>query len=443
MGVFTMSLKSRTGTAKRCFGRGVGADWLTGPGEHVLEARILRSLADAGREAWCRVDAGRCEAFDYYRACEQAEPPMFKFSALGVFDGDRLVGGAPVFTAEFRLDMGWTGRVRALSDWLHTRAPRLVALRVIGIGSPHADELAFGLEPGLSPAKRQAALETLLRGLDASAAAQRTGVLFVKDVTGEQSQWSHEVFTRMGYARLPTLPVAALELPFKTEAEYMASLSANMRSNLRRKLKKAAGVQVEVRTDVEGVEDELHALRRHTQDNAKANYGDFEELSPRFFRAVLSEMGDNARLLLYRVDGALIGFSLVLFNERELIYKYTGMRHPEATDHGVYFLNWMVMVRMCLERGIRRLHAGETTYVTKTRLGCRLERSWIYFRHRNPLINIGFRMFGPMFAIDKSDPDLRELGAGAPYVETIGGAAAAVSAGPATAGGPAAEPRRT
>ena len=163
-------------------------------------------------------------------------------------------------------------------------------------------------------------------------------------------------------------------------------------------------------------EAELMALRRHTQENAKANYGDFEELAPGYFRAVMERLGDDARLLLYRVEGELIGFSLVLLGAHELIYKYTGMRYPAATDHGLYFLNWMVMVRMCLERGIGRLHAGETTYVTKTRLGCKLERSWIYFRHRNAFLNTFFKVFGPLIAIDKTDPDLRELGARAPYI---------------------------
>ena len=139
--------------------------------------------------------------------------------------------------------------------------------------------------------------------------------------------------------------MAVLDLPFKTEAEYIASLSANMRSNLRRKLKLAAKVQVEICTDITKVEAELLALRRHTQENAKANYGDFEELAPGYFRAVMEQLGDDARLLLYRVEGELIGFSLVLLGAHELIYKYTGMRYPAATDHGVYFLNWMVMVR--------------------------------------------------------------------------------------------------
>ena len=60
---------------------------------------------------------------------------------------------------------------------------------------------------------------------------------------------------------------------------------------------------------------------------------------------------------------------------------------------------------------------GQTSYRQKARLGCKLKRSWIYFKHRNPLINPLFKLFGPMMAFDQMDPDLQALGQDAPYVE--------------------------
>lgn len=381
-----------------------------------LEAAVHESFAAEPRNEWNRLYGDSAESYDYYRACEAAPPDMFKFGAVTVRDDRELVAGAPVFTATFRLDMALEGRLRTLTDSLHRLMPRALSLRVLGAGSPHADELALAMEPGFGPPQRAAALGTLLQAIDAYAKRERIGVLFVKDVTDSQAQWTHETFKRLGYARLPTLPVAHLELPFDTEEEYLASLSGNMRSNLRRKLKQAKTVEVEVRDDVQGIEHEISALRAQTQEQAKANYGDFEQLSEGYFREVMQHMPGRAKLLLYRVAGELIGFSLILIDKQRLTYKYTGMRYPVAREHNLYFVNWMTMVRLCLSHGIRHLHAGETTYLTKTRLGCKLERSWIYFRHRNPLVNQVFKRVGPRIAIDKMDPDLRELGGDAPYI---------------------------
>ena len=82
---------------------------------------------------------------------------------------------------------------------------------------------------------------------------------------------------------------------------------------------------------------------------------------------------------------------------------------------GVVFLNWMTQVRLCIEHGIPQLHAGETTYLTKARLGCKLHRSWIYFHHSHRALNGIFALLSRWLAFDSTDPDLRRLGVAAPY----------------------------
>jgi len=374
----------------------------------------LPSVRNAGREAWTCLNARASEGYDYHCACEAAPPQAFQFFAVGAFAQNRLIAGSPAFQASFRLDLSASGPLRTATDYLYERWPGL-ALCVLGLGSPHADELALALEPTLGAGARRPALQALLGGLERGAVERAISVLFIKDVTDRQAAWADPILKAAGYARLATLPVAHLDLPFTTEEEYLLSLSGNMRSNLRRKLKKAAAVQIDMRTSIEGVEDEIVALHSETLAHAKANYGDFEELSPRYFREVMQRLA-GARLLLYRVSGRMIGFSLILLDADRLTYKYTGFRYPEARNYNLYFLNWIVMVRLCLAGGIRHLHAGQTTYLTKTRLGCKLERSWIYFRHRHALVNPLFKILGPMLAIDRMDPDLRELGGSAPYL---------------------------
>ena len=239
---------------------------------------------------------------------------------------------------------------------------------------------------------------------------------FLKNVSDCDSQSSHEVFQRRGYARVAALPIATLAIPNSEEA-YIASLSANMRSNMRRKLKRAKDVRVEVRSSVDGVEEEIFALREATRRRAKTDYDIFAEVSTSYFRQVLSHLGERAKLLLYWRGEDLIGFALVLVEPGRLIEKYNGMRYPDGPDHGVFFLNWMTQVRLCVELGIAELHAGETTYLTKARLGCKLHRSWIYFRHRNRPLNQMFGLLSRWIAFDTTDPDLRRLGADAPYAE--------------------------
>ena len=115
----------------------------------------------------------------------------------------------------------------------------------------------------------------------------------------------------------------------------------------------------------------------------------------------------------------LLGFALVLLEPARLLERYNGMRYPEGPDNGVFFLNWLTQVRLCIEHDIPMLHAGETTYLTKARLGCKLHRSWVYFRHRRRPLNRMFDLLGRWIAFDATDPDLRQLGADAPYAGQV------------------------
>ena len=381
-----------------------------------LMARILPSITTIDRRSWDRLFGTASEGFDYYLACENAPPSMFEFSAIGVLDGETLVAGAPAFRTNFRLDMMLEGRSRTLAERVGRRFPRLINFAVMGAGSPHSDDLSLAIDPALNASQRKLALGVLLDGLEQQAALSGIGMTFLKNVSNRDSHWSHEVLQQRGYARVAALPIATLSVPNSEEA-YMASLSANMRSNMRRKMKRAKELRVEVRDFAEGVEEEISALRDATRRRAMADYDVFAEVSANYYRQVLTHLGERAKLLLYWRGDTLIGFALVLIEPGRLIEKYNGMRYPDGPDHAVFFMNWMTQVRLCIEHGIPELHAGETTYLTKARLGCKLHRSWIYFRHQRRHMNWLFGLLSRWIAFDTTDPDLRKLGTEAPYVE--------------------------
>jgi hypothetical protein len=103
------------------------------------------------------------------------------------------------------------------------------------------------------------------------------------------------------------------------------------------------------------------------------------------------------------VGNELASFSLFLLDP-DCAYAYRiGMRYPLAREHNLYFLNWMMMVRMCIDHGIRRLEMGQTCYLQKQRLGCRVERSWVYLRHQSPPINAIMKRLAPLVGFDQME----------------------------------------
>jgi hypothetical protein len=382
----------------------------------VFTARILNSVTDFDRLKWDRLFPGRVEGWDYFRACEAAAPQGFELGALGVFRENDLVGAAPTFKVNYRLDMSLPQRFQAAGEWLNARAPRLVNAPVVGLGSPLGEECPIGIEAALVAEDRSAVFEAMISALTQHAKATNSALLALKDMTERDRVWAGPVMARAGFAAVPTLPVAIVHLPFTDESAYIASLAGPMRNEIRRKLKHLKNVEVTFPATIDGLEDEIVALFEETKSHRKADYDDFDNVPPRYFRAVLEALGPRARLMVCRIGGVLASFNIFLIEDDRIIGKYLGMRYPLAREHNLYFLNWMLVARVCMAEGKSWMQTGHTGYRVKVRLGSKLKRSWVYFRHVNPVINVGFRTFGPRFAFDAMDPDLKELGERAPYL---------------------------
>jgi hypothetical protein len=309
----------------------------------------------------------------------------------------------------YRLDTPLQGSWRPLGTWLNRRLPRLVNLPVMGLGSPLADRCHLGIAADLSPLERTAAVRTLLTRLDAHAASQNVPILAIKDLPDQQLAAVAAPLQEARFTRVASLPVAVLDLPFASEHAYLESLSPATRKDIRRKLKRAADVRVEMRTSLAGIEQAIVALYDETRLQSGVDYGDFEKLSPDYFREVMARLGERAVLMLYWVGQKLIGFNLLLVERDRIIDKFIGMHYPIAREHNLYVLSWMANVRFCLERGIQQIQTGQTAYAAKLRLGSRLDKLWVCFKHRGKVLNGIFRTFGPLMAFDKMDPDLAVL----------------------------------
>jgi Acetyltransferase (GNAT) domain len=381
-----------------------------------LIARHAPSIADIPRADWERLFASKAEDWDYFRACEHALPEDFSASAMGVWLGERLVAAAVLFRTDYRLDLSLEGPLKPAVEWLYKNARKFVVVPVLGLGSALTEECPIGFAPELSANERLTAFGALLQGMDAHAQANEIPLLALKDITDRDTVWAHDLLRQAAFTRVATLPLATLHLPFKNEDEYLASLSASMRSDLRKKMRRASKATIEVRDTIDGIEDEIAHLFEETKAHRKTDYGAFDEVPANYFREVMRAMPGKARLMLCRVDGVLATFNIFLIEPDRVIGKYIGMRYPLAREHNLYFVNWMAMARLCMERGIPWLQTGHTSYRQKVRLGCGLKRSWVYFKYRNPMINQLFKLFGPMMAFDAMDPDLQALGDSAPYL---------------------------
>ncbi len=379
-------------------------------------ARILPSMASTDRNGWDRLFASACRGFDYFRACELSGSSDFKVFAVAVFAGDRLIAGVPAFETTIPVTILLEGMARNAAAAAGRWFPNAMSLPIVGLGSPYWEEVALVFDPDLDAEARRRATTLILDVLDGYAKQNGIGTLIAKNISDSERSLLDPSFQMAGYAPIEALPLTSLWVP-PTDEAYIQSLSANMRSNMRRKLKKAKGLRMEIRTNVDGIEDDLHRMRTATTSRAKIDFEAFSQVPRGYYRSVLEQMRGKAYLRLYWFEEQLIGFALVLRGPREITETYTGMVYPEGPDHGLFFLNWMIHLKEARQLGMTVIDAGPTTYITKERLNCQFHRSWLFVRYRKRLGNWVLHSIADTIGFNKSDPDLKQLGDRAPYVQ--------------------------
>lgn len=348
---------------------------------------------------------GQASVPGFCAAAEAATPPGFQAACAIVRTPDgRAAAASPIFQTTYRLDTSLPIGLRRPIAQIERLLPRLIALPVLGLGSPMMDRCGVGFRAHASPSERAEAFSGLLDGVEARAREAGDILVAVKDLSDRECCWADRVLRGRRYAKMASLPVAVLDLPFASEDEYLSTLSSSTRRSLRRKLRQSAGpVQIIECSTISGLESEIAHLYEQTRTNGKADYGDFDALSPHYVTKILEALNGRAKVLLSWIDGVLASFALLLVGPNCAFAHQIGMNYELAREHNLYFLNWMAAVRFCLERRIQRLEFGQTSYPLKSRLGCRLEPSWTYFRHRSRPINAALRYVAPKFGFDRME----------------------------------------
>ena len=376
------------------------------PGVTMVDSRTIRSIP---RAEWDACFHGDPECSAYYRALEESGLARFSWIYFVARENGRLAAAAPAFVTDYRLDTTIQGRWKTALEPLTRHLENLFTLRMLCLGSPLADRCHIGFAAGLSGDRRREVLERLLARVDAFAGENGIGLVAAKDVAGtELDDSAAGAFAAAGFARQASLPNTVLALPQGDESAYLKSLSHSARRDVRRKLRSANRVRIELRRGQEALDlvPDMVRLFDDQRIRSSTRFDQFEQLTPLYFRQVLAELGRAAVVFAYYSRERLVAFNLCYHSSRLFIDKFIGFEPSPARELNLYVLSWMTNVRYCLAQGIPLLQAGQTGYAMKRRLGASLLPNWNFFRHRNPIVDAALRLASPLLEADRHDRDL-------------------------------------
>ena len=176
-----------------------------------------------------------------------------------------------------------------------------------------------------------------------------------------------------------TLPDCRMDLPWNSFDEYLTALRSPYRRRLLQAMERWQNVVIDELADNRVFDQELYQLYLDVYNNSKYK---LECLDIEFFRSFPS------RILRFSVQGRAIAFIQLMDNGDELFFLFGGFIKEENRIYDTYLNILLEIIRQGIQGGYRSIDMGQTAEMSKTKLGCRMSRRWMYIRHRNHLINL-------------------------------------------------------
>ncbi len=367
-----------------------------------LKTEIFKKISDIPAGDWNRVFPDVLESYDFYRTLDDSGLGQFTFYYIMAYDGGTPVGAVTCFLMKYPLDTSIVGPLKRITSSVRKRLPGMLDVKALICGMP------LGLGRMGIAGDTGAVMEAVLQGMEGIAAKEKAPILAFKDFDKSYAAVL-DPLRRHGFSKLDSLPFAELEVRFNDFEEYLKSLSAATRYDLRRKFKKADNLakldlEISERLEEGALQD---AYKLYLDTVARHDMG-FELLTEDFFRNISANMPGRVKFFLWRIKGKLAAFQLCLVSKDVMIDYYVGFDYAIAHEYHLYFIRFRDSLNWCIGHGIKKYEIGATGYEPKRRLDFDFRPLYIYAKFRNRMIRPVFNMACRFLSFENFDPDLKK-----------------------------------
>jgi predicted N-acyltransferase len=341
----------------------------------------------------------------YYEIAQDTIMPDFDFRYLVLRDdGRKICAVQPFFLLDQDLLEGASRILRSSADVVRRVWPSFLKMRTLMLGCAAGEG---HLDRNDGHASIDAAL--IAQTITQQAKAMGARLIVLKEFP---VRYRHELecFLDHGFTRIPSLPMAELKLDYKDFEDYLRrGVTARMRSDLRRKYRAAdAGppISVTVLRDVSGIIDEVYPLYLQIYNRSDRH---FEKLTKDYFCALGRRMPDKSRFFVWRSEGRVIAFSLIMVHDDHICNEYLGLDYDIALARHLYFVAFRDVMSWAIANGYKRCLSTGLSYGPKLNLGFDLYPLDLYVRHTSDRLNGLFKRVLPFLEPTRSEPLLKRF----------------------------------
>jgi predicted N-acyltransferase len=368
----------------------------------AFSAKVAKRISDIPENEWKRVYPDVLESYNFFKNLDEANLDQFALHYIMVYDRKTPVAAAPFFLLNYSLDTSINGPLRRVTNSIKKRFPNIFSIKAVVCGMPIGEGRIGNI------GHNNAVMEAIVHKLEHMAKKNKAAMIAFKDF---QPQYTGmlDPLKKNGFTKFDSLPTTILDVKFKDFEEYLNTLSAANRYDLRRKFRKVDG---HVKIDLEIVDDLAEPVLREVYklylDIVKKHDMGFELLPIAFFEKISKNMPGNIKYFLWRIDGKLVAFLLCLVSKDTLIDYYVGMDYSIAHKYHLYFLKFRDILNWCIKNNIKRYEMGITGYEPKRRLGFNFVPLYLYAKLRNRALRPAFNFMCQFLKFEHFDPSIKK-----------------------------------
>ena len=323
----------------------------------------------------------------FIRTCQESRIENAEYWHVMVYDAEGLCCVATLSRFHVSLDVlcqGWArGAVRTIRrvDRSFLQTPMLFCGLPVSFGQPCLRVR--------DDADAPASIRQIANAMEDVAHQTKTSLLCFKEFSPEQAV-DMDALDEVGYFRATSLPACSLPLRWHTFDDYLGSLRAGYRRQIKKSLQVAGqfGLQVRRFDEVSPYADVLFRLYEQVIDRAAHR---LERLNQAFFENLGRNLRGQCRLILIQRRGRPLASAIMLLAPGVATFLLAGLDYETHQQYQTYQNLVIEVVREAIRLGTKRLEMGQTSYALKSRLGAEAAPRYLYYRHRQSLGHVLFK----------------------------------------------------
>lgn len=368
----------------------------------AFKTRLVKKISDIPEQDWRSVYPDVLESYGFFKNLDDSNLDQFAMHYIVVYDRKTPIAATTLFLLNYSLDTSISGPLRRMTNAITKRIPSIFSLKAVVCGMP-IGEGRIG-----TAGNKDAIMHLILRKIEQVAKKNRAALIAFKDFRHSDMD-TLDPLTKKGFAKFDSLPTTVLDVNFKNFEEYLSTLSAANRYDLRRKFRKVDGkIKIDLKIAEDLDEKSLKDVYKLYLDIVEKHDMGFELLPITFFKNLPENMPGKVKYFLWTMDGKLAAFLLCLVSKDTLIDYYVGMDYSIAHDYHLYFLKFRDILNWCIENNIKKYEMGITGYEPKRRLGFEFVPLYLYAKLRNRAFRPIFNFICHFLKFEHFDPSIRK-----------------------------------